>query len=145
MKQMPLIQKFMSVMPHTVSFDLPLTGAISLMREQKIRHLPVMNGEKLVGVLTDRDVKLVSGFAGSDTMRVEQAMIPEPYVVTPDASLDHVVSEMAEHRYGCAVIRQENGKVVGIFTATDGLRVLSEQLGGFYKAAQESPLHRTHS
>jgi CBS domain-containing protein len=41
---------------------------------------------------------------------------------------------MAEHRYGCAVVKQDNGKVVGIFTATDGLRVLGQILETRFKA-----------
>jgi CBS domain-containing protein len=40
---------------------------------------------------------------------------------------------MAEHKYGCVVVRQENGKVVGIFTATDGMRTLGEILQTRFK------------
>ena len=145
MKQMPLIQKFMSPMPHTIGRDISLKEAMAMMREYRFRHLPVLDGGKLVGVLTDRDVKLVSAFKGSDAMTVDEAMTPDPYVVAPDAGLDHVVAEMAEHKYGCAVIQQANGKVVGIFTATDGLRVLSQELGAFYKQAPGSIPVRSHS
>ena len=42
--------------------------------------------------------------------------------------MDQVAHEMAEHKYGCAIVRQENGKLVGIFTETDGMRVLAELL-----------------
>ena len=42
---------------------------------------------------------------------------------------------MAEHKYGCAIVRQKNGKVVGIFTLTDGMRVLSDTLKANYKIA----------
>jgi acetoin utilization protein AcuB len=145
MKQMPLIQKFMTNMPHTIGRDIPLKEAMAMMREHRIRHLPVLDGGKLIGVLTDRDVKLVSAFKGSETMIVEEAMTPEPYVIAPDAALDHVVAQMAEHKYGCAVVQQGNGKVVGIFTATDALRVLSEELGHFYKPAPGAIPARGHA
>ncbi len=135
MKQMPQIQKVMTTMPHTIGEDIPMTKALELMREHRIRHLPVLAGGSLVGVLTDRDVKLAASFAGAASMVVEDVMTPEPYSVLPDAPLNRVVSEMAEHKYGCAVVQQANGKVVGIFTANDGLRVLAEQLEQFHKPA----------
>jgi acetoin utilization protein AcuB len=135
MKQMPKILKYMTTMPHTIGRDIPLKTAQSMMREHQIRHLPVEYAGKLVGVLTERDVKMASSFQGAAELKVEEVMTAEPYTVNPDTALDHVVAEMAEHRYGCAIVQQENGKVVGIFTAVDGLRVLSDTLHQFYKNA----------
>ena len=66
---------------------------------------------------------------------VDEVMTPEPYTVRPEAPLDEVVLEMAEHKYGCAIIEQGNGKVVGIFTAVDGLRELGERLRHDHKPA----------
>lgn len=133
MKQMPQIQKVMTAMPHTIGKDIPLKTALNLMREHRIRHLPVQDGGKLVGILTDRDVKLASSFTDAENLRVSEIMSSDPYTASPEAPLDLVVLEMAERKYGCAIIQQRNGKVVGIFTAVDGLRVLGETLGSFYK------------
>ena len=135
MKQMPKIEKVMTFMPHTIGRDIGIASAIDLMREHRIRHLPVLDGGKLVGVLTDRDIKVASSFEGSDTLRVDDVMMPDPYSVKPDAQLDEVVQEMAEHKYGCVVVRQENGKIVGIFTAVDAMRTLSDLLRQSYKHA----------
>lgn len=134
MKQMPQIQKFMTPMPHMIGRDIPLKTALSTMREHRIRHLPVLDGGKLVGVLTDRDVKLASGFGDASTLKVEDIMTADPFTVNPEATLDYVTVAMAEHKYGCTIVQQENGKVVGIFTAIDALRVLSEQLSAFYRS-----------
>ena len=71
-----------------------------------------------------------------EDITVEDVMTPDPYTVTPQTAVDDVVLEMAEHKYGCAIVKQENGKVVGIFTATDGLRVLGEVLKGNFKPIQ---------
>jgi acetoin utilization protein AcuB len=136
MKQMPMIEKYMTAMPHTINPIMPVKTAIQMMHENNIRHLPVQNGGKLVGVLTDRDIKLASTFQGAEDLTVNDVMTPAPYTTTPQASLDQVVFEMAEHKYGCAVVQQANGKVVGIFTATDGLRVLGEVLQGQFKPIQ---------
>ena len=62
-----------------------------------------------------------------ERMTVEEAMTDEPYAVSPDAPLDEVTSEMAEKRYGCTVVVQ-NQKVVGIFTTVDACQALSELL-----------------
>lgn len=136
MKQVPMIEKYMTATPHTINPSMPIKTAMQMMRENAFRHLPVLHAGKLVGVLTDRDIKLVASFKGAENMTVDDAMTPAPFTVTPQASLDEVVFEMAEHKYGCAVVQQENGKVVGIFTATDGLRVLGEILRSQFKPIQ---------
>lgn len=137
MKAMPKVEKHMTAMPHTINQDVSVQTALQMMREHHFRHLPVLKGGRLVGVLTDRDIKLASSFVrageSASDLSVEQVMTPDPYAVTPEASLDQVVAHMAEHKYGCAIVQQSNGKVVGIFTATDGLRVLSDILGQNYK------------
>lgn len=133
MKQMPQIHKFMTPMPHTIGADIPIKKALGMMREFNIRHLPVLTDGRMVGIVTDRDVKLAASFQGSDTMNVDEVMTPEPYAVLPEAPVDQVVTEMAAKKYGCAIIQQANGKIVGIFTASDGLRAFGEQLPEFYK------------
>jgi len=133
MKQMPQIQKYMTTMPVTIGRDIPIKAALGMMRDHHIRHLPVQDGGRLVGVLTDRDLKLAASINGAAELVSEEVMTPDPYTVLPETPLDRVVFEMAEHKYGCAVVQQANGKVVGIFTAVDGLRVLGEQMANFYK------------
>lgn len=103
------------------------------MSELHIRHLPVLQGGKLVGVLTERDVNLASSLMGAADMKVDDVMMPMTYTVRPDAPLNRVVAEMAERKYGSAIVQQENGKVVGIFTAVDGLRCLADVLREHYR------------
>lgn len=128
-KPIPTIQKYMSTTPHSIGIDQPLSLAHEFMRKNAIRHLPVLDGGKLVGMLTDRDLHLVESLAGVDPHKVlvEDAMSPTVYSVTPDLPLDDVVSTMAEHKYGSAVVMQ-NEKVVGIFTTVDACRTLAELL-----------------
>jgi acetoin utilization protein AcuB len=135
MKQMPKIEKYMTPMPQTINADLPLKRAIQMMTDHGFRHLPVQVGGKLVGILTDRDVKLASIFTQAETLKVEDVMSLEVYAVPPGTALNHVVETMAERKYGCAVVQQENDKVVGIFTAVDGLRTFAELLENNYKEA----------
>ena len=114
---------------------MPIKKAAEMMQEFRIRHLPVQKGGALVGVITDRDIKLARSFeeAGTGDSKVEDVMSPDPFTASPEAALDEVVLEMAEHKYGCAIIQQQNGKVVGIFTDNDGLRILGEIVRQNYK------------
>ena len=131
MRAMPKVEKYMTVMPHTINQDVSVHTALQMMREHNFRHLPVLKGGKLVGVLTDRDIKLAASFvkAGEDssTLSVEQVMTPDPFCVTPEASLEPVVAQMAEHKYGCAVVI-DGGHVVGVLTTVDLARVRAETL-----------------
>lgn len=128
-KAIPTIQKYMTTTPHTINKDQPLSYAHKVMREHKIRHLPVLEGGSLIGIITDRDLHIIAALKGVDveTVTVEDAMTPAPFTVSPNSPLDEVVGAMAEHRYGSAVVVQ-NEKVVGIFTAVDALAAFSELL-----------------
>ncbi|MFO0662053.1 MAG: CBS domain-containing protein [Polyangiaceae bacterium] len=130
-KAIPTIQKYMSTCPVTIGTDQPLEHAHTVMREHNIRHLPVLVGGKLAGIITQRDLALIETLKDVDPRKVtvDDAMTSEVYHVEPDAPLDEVVNEMAEHKYGCAVVMQNN-KVVGIFTAVDAMKALAELLHG---------------
>ena len=128
-KPIPSIQKHMTTSPHSIGVDQPLSRAHTFMREHRIRHLPVLTGGKLVGMLTDRDLHLVETLKDVDPQKVtvEEAMSTVVYAITPETPLDVVVSTMAEHKYGSAVV-MHNEKVVGIFTTVDVCRTLAELL-----------------
>lgn len=128
-KPIPTVQAFMTPHPHSVGRDQPLARAHAFLREHKIRHLPVLDGGKLVGVLTDRDLHLIETLRDVDPqlLLVDEAMSTEVFAVGPDAQLDQVASAMAEHKYGCAVVLH-NEQVVGIFTTVDVCRALAELL-----------------
>jgi acetoin utilization protein AcuB len=128
-KPIPAIQKYMTTSPHSIGVEQPLSKAHDMMREHGIRHLPVLHGGKLLGMLTDRDLHLVESLVGVDPtkVKVEEAMATVVYAVSPESPLDEVVGTMAEHKYGSAVIMQ-NQKVVGIFTTVDACRALAELL-----------------
>src|SRR5256885_2379064 len=105
-KPIPSVQKYMTTTPHSIGVDQTLEAASRLMQEHHIRHLPVLSGGKLLGILTDRDVRLVESFKDVDAakMRVDEAMTTPAHWVEPTAPLDEVVSAMAEHKYGATVI-----------------------------------------
>lgn len=130
-KATPLIQKYMTSSPHSIGKDQTLAHAHEVLRANQIRHLPVLDGGQLVGMLTHRDLALIEALKDVDPKRVtvEDAMNTEVYTVGPDAELAEVAHEMAEKKYGSAVILQ-NRKVVGIFTTVDACRALGDLLEG---------------
>jgi acetoin utilization protein AcuB len=128
-RAIPTIQKYMTTAPHSIGVEQTLAHAHDVLRQHHIRHLPVLQGGKLVGMLTQRDLALVETLKDVDprSVKVEDAMSTEVYTVSPDAALDEVVSEMAEKKYGSAVV-VSNQKVVGIFTTVDVCTALADLL-----------------
>ncbi len=122
-----VIADYMTPSPHTIGIGQPLIAAHELMRAHQIRHLPVLDGGNVVGVVTMRDLHLVETIKDVDpqTVTIEDAMTPEPYCVGPRASLRKVAAEMAAKKLGSAIVMQR-GRVVGIFTTNDALRALAE-------------------
>lgn len=123
------VEKYMTRSPHSIGQAQTLAHAHDLMREHRIRHLPVLHGGKLVGLLSDRDLHLIETLRDVDPARllVEDAMTTPVYSVSPKAMLDEVVREMAKHKYGCAVV-EDNGKVVGVFPPVDALAAFADLL-----------------
>lgn len=128
-KGIPHIAKYMTTAPYSIGQEQKLSQAHKLMRAHAIRHLPVLHGGKLVGVLSDRDLHLMESLRDVDPERVlvEEAMSATVYTVAPEATLDEVVREMSLHKYGCAVV-VHNTKVVGVFTTIDALRAFADLL-----------------
>ena len=119
------IHRFMTSSPHTITTRQTLAEAHQAMRDRGVRHLPVVEDGKLVGVVSQRDLYLLETLRGVDVGRelVEEAMSDEPFVVGPDAPLDEVAERMANRKHGSALV-VEHSTVVGIFTSTDALRAL---------------------
>jgi len=132
MKRNPQVIAFMTPFPHSIDVDAPLENAHKLMREHRFRHLPVMSGGEIVGILTDRDIKLVLGpdFGSPEEreLRVRDAYVERPCVVPASTPVAKVARVMAQNRIGSAIVTK-HGKLVGIFTVTDACRALAEIIG----------------
>jgi acetoin utilization protein AcuB len=100
-----------------------------MMREHRVRHLPVLEAGKLVGLISQRDLHFIETLQDVDpnNTTVEEAMTTDVYITGPYAPLEEVAATMAENKYGSAVI-VDRGKVVGIFTTVDALSALTQLL-----------------
>ena len=120
------ISERMTRTPHLIGAEQSMTVAHELMRSNGIRHLPVLHGGKLVGLVSQHDLYLIETLrdVNPDDVRVEEAMTQDVYTVTPKTPLKEVVSEMAERKLGSAVV-VEGSKIVGVFTTIDALDTLA--------------------
>lgn len=128
-RTIPPVRKFMSTTPLTIEAEQTMAQAHALMAKEQIRHLPVLSAGKLVGIITQSDLRLVESISTFDPnlVRIDAVMTRDVYVVTPDAPLDEVVEEMARHKYGSTVVVDHHA-VVGVFTVVDVCRAFSELL-----------------
>ena len=121
----------MTPFPYSIDVDAPLEEAHKLMREHHFRHLPVTHAGAIVGVLTDRDIKLVLGpdfdYPNEEQLTVREAYVERPCVVPASTPVATVARTMAENHIGSAIVTK-NDKLVGIFTVTDACRALAEVL-----------------
>ncbi len=127
--QFPQLRNYMTPTPHTIGHQQPLIVAQRMMHDHGIRHLPVLDGGKLVGLLSERDVLLVESLPGTDPteVRAEEAMSQDILTANPDAALADVVETMVERKLGSAVAI-DGEHVVGVLTTVDALRALLDRL-----------------
>ena len=124
-----MIRDCMTKQPFTIDRHATLGKAHAMMRDNGIRHLPVMENGRLVGIVSRNDLHLLETVADFplDSVDVEEAM-NEPYVVSLDTPVDTIVETMARERQGGAIIVDGNARVVGIFTTVDALQLLVSRL-----------------
>jgi acetoin utilization protein AcuB len=131
----------MTIDPVTVTPEANIAEVWDLMRERDIRHVPVVQGGTLVGMLSDRDLTRldlarVLTAQGADALRHELAtsivkvMSADVIVVEPETELSDVVELLIEHKVGALpVVEPDTREVVGIVSYIDVLRELYERLG----------------
>ena len=131
MDHIPAIASVMTPFPCSVDVGDSVRHAHGLMVEHEVRHLPVLDGHTLVGVLSDRDVKRALdpevGLPPRDELFVRDVYVPEPYAVDGSTRLDAVLEYMVAHHLGSALVTK-HGRLVGIFTATDACQAYCEHL-----------------
>ncbi len=122
------VDEFTTPDPITTNEDTSIDDLRRLMEEHGIRHLPVVRGDTVVGVISDRDVRVVSGLTVTEKLQIRAAdiMAPDPLTVSATMPLDDVAYAMSEQKVGSVIVNDENGRFLGIFTASDALNALIE-------------------
>lgn len=122
------VERFTTRNPVTATVDTMIDDLRQLMKEHGIRHLPIVRGNAVVGVVSDRDVRLVAGLTVAEKLQVraDDIMTVDPVAVTASTPLDEVARAMSERRVGSVIVNDEAGRLVGIFTVTDALDAVIE-------------------
>lgn len=126
-KSIPTVMKYMTMMPHSINSDQTINTAHNMMKENQIRHLPVLVSGQISGIVSDRDLKLAMSIRGVEATKttVEEVATSDVFLVKPDAKLDDVVKTMADKKIG-SVLVVDHHRLVGIFTTSDALKALNE-------------------
>ena len=127
------VRDWMVPNPVTIGPKATVAEAESLLEARRIRHLPVMDDGRLVGLITDRDIRLASlprprkephqPDALLQLVHVNQVMTPDPATASPDMPIAEAARLMLDHRYGGLPVVAD-GRLVGIITQGDLLKAL---------------------
>ncbi len=117
------VARWMTTRVHTITPATKLTEACGLMQQHHVRTLPVMDADKLIGVVSDRDVRTHLSFL--DTVTASEAMSDALLTVTPETSIWDAARLLREHRVGALPV-VERGLLAGIISTSDLLEALIE-------------------
>jgi CBS domain-containing protein len=127
MGRFPLdVSDYMSSVLVVIGAGQPLSEAIRLMRLHGVRHLPVLRKNKIVGILSQRDVYRMQSVDKTNPAQilVSEAMTAKPYTVEPDERIDRVARHMVRRSIGTALVTYGDD-LLGLFTGTDALLALA--------------------
>lgn len=112
----------------TVPPAATVADALDTLNANSIRHLPVVEGGRVVGILSDRDLRVAITGRPEDTS-IADVMTRDPFTATPEMTVEEAGRAMVEHAVGCLPV-VDDGELVGVVTKSDLLRAFVELLGG---------------
>lgn len=132
-----LVKDFMKRDPTTVKKDDSFRYALKLIRKEGIKHLPVLEGKKVVGIVTDRDLRQAAPSPATtlevhelnyllERLKIEAIMTKKVITVAPEGKLLDAAKLLIAHKIGCLTVVEQD-ELVGIITETDILRAYIEQ------------------
>jgi acetoin utilization protein AcuB len=134
-----LVEKRMKADPITVGPQDSFRHAMNLIRQRGIRHLPVVDGGRLVGIVTDRDIRQASPSSATslelhelhyllEKLKVGDVMTTNVVTVAPHTPIDEAARLMLQHRIGSLPVLRGTD-LVGIITETDMLQAFVDVMG----------------
>ncbi len=132
MEHMPTIMSVMTPFPHAIAGGRTLADARDMMTERGIHHLPVIDDGTLLGIVSMRDIRVISVQVEAwQEIEVKTICARKPYVVEHSTPLPEAVRGMATRHLGTVLVTRA-GKLVGILTTTDLCRLLGQALTRLY-------------
>jgi len=130
-----LVKNWMSKQVVTIDVEESMSRALSILKEHKVRMLPVVKKGKLVGVLSDTDLKRASASDATSLdvhemlyllskIKIKDIMTKAPITVPPDYTVEETAEVLLKHRISGAPVVDKGGEIVGIITRDDLFKVL---------------------
>ena len=130
-----LVKNWMSKNPVTIDVDASMQEAIRIMKQENIKLLPVMSGDSLVGVLTDRDLKKASASDATSLdvhellylimkIKVKDIMMKDPVTVPEDFTIEETAQVLLNKKISGVPVMDKAGQLVGVITKSDLFRVI---------------------
>lgn len=133
-----LAKDIMTENPVTATELMNVAEALGLLYELDVRHLPVVRGRELVGIVSDRDLRAFTAASEDEAIEamdnareanIGNFMNTEPVRVDPETNVREIVELMLMHRVGAIPVSDaDTGDLLGIVSYVDLLRVLQDQL-----------------
>ncbi|MCJ7774457.1 MAG: CBS domain-containing protein [Desulfobacterales bacterium] len=135
-----LVKKWMSKQVITIDQDTSLQEAVSILKKHNIRRLPVLKNGKLVGIVTDRDLKRASASDATSLeihellhllslIKIGEIMTKNPITVLPEQTIEEAAEILMTHKISGAPVVDDMGQLAGIITQNDLFRVLVSLTG----------------
>jgi len=135
-----LVKDWMSKDPITINDDTSMMKAIHLMKQNRFRRLPVLQEGRLVGIVSDRDLKEASPSKATtldvhelyyllSELQVKDIMTRDPIIVSPEDTVEHAAQLMLENTISGLPVVDDQGNVVGILTQSDVFRAFMHITG----------------
>jgi CBS domain-containing protein len=118
------IQDLMTSDPKTVTSASTVVDAAKIMKQEDAGIVPIVDGERVVGVVTDRDIAIQVVAAGKDPQSTKVSEVASKNLVTidPQQGLDEALRLMAQHQIRRLPVVEEDGRLVGIVAQADVAR-----------------------
>ena len=122
------VEEFTTPNPITAPESATVDELTELMRANEIRHVPIVRDSQVVGIVSERDLRVASTLSRFEKTQVLAAdlMVPHPVTVSSATPLDEVAAEMVHSKIGSVIVNDEDNQMLGIFTITDALNALFE-------------------
>ena len=126
------ISELMSANPCTIEADKPVAYAARMMKEEDVGLAPVVEGERLVGTLTDRDIvtRVVAEGKDPQSVTVREVASTDLVTVDPQQDLDEALRLMAGYQVRRLPVVEEDGRLVGVVAQADVAREAKDKQTG---------------
>lgn len=114
--------------PVAVEGSMDASRAMELMRAKRFRHLPVMEGDRVAGIVSERDILMAIGRGTVDDAPVRDLMTEHPFTLRSDQPVSEAAEVMVDAKVGALLVTTEEGKLVGLVSLTDLFGVCLESL-----------------